>query len=81
MPTDDSIPLSPVSGYTLRTIPAYDTLALQFDYLSHALQTLDEAHRSPNFALTRSQAMELRDALSRAIEKTQQAPIPPELRQ
>lgn len=80
MPNEEPIPLSPVSGYTIRTIPAYDTLVLQFNYLSHAMQALEEAHESPNFSLTRAQTIELRDALTRAIDKTTQSPIPAEMK-
>ena len=76
-----SIQTFPVAGYTLRSVAAYDALLLRFDYLSHPMQSPDEAHPGRDYMMTRAQAIELRDALSRAIEKMQQAPIPPELRQ
>ena len=64
MPNDEQIPTFPVAGYSLRSVPALESLILQFDYLSSPMQELEQAHQGRNYILTRVQTVELRDALT-----------------
>lgn len=80
MPNDEQIPTFPVAGYSLRSVPALEALILQFDYLSSPMQELEQAHQGRNYILTRVQTVELRDALTRALEKLEHAHIPAEMK-
>ena len=73
MNTDkDSIPLSPVSGWQLAPLQAYQAVMLRLDYLTHATQQAGEAHQTPHLALTAAQALELSEALRKHAALAQQ---------
>ena len=63
--TQEEITLSPVVGWQVGPIQAYEAVMLRLDFLSHALQRADEAHPSPNFVLTAAQALELSETLKK----------------
>lgn len=63
------IPTAPVTGWDAGTIPAYGAVMLCLHYLTHPSQQLQDAHRSPQFVLTASQARELAAALQKKAEQ------------
>lgn len=65
MSEKDSIALAPVAGWQIAPISAYQAVMLRLDYLTHSTQRPEEAHQTPQFALTAAQALELSEALKK----------------
>jgi len=70
---NNEIQMFPVTGWEIRTVPAYDLLAVTLPFLAHPLQKLEEANPGRTYALTRTQAGELRDAIDRALRSLESA--------
>ena len=62
------IQLCPISGWDIALIQTYGQIMMRLDYLVHATQLPSEALQTPHLAMTKSQALELSDALKRAAE-------------
>jgi len=56
MSNKNDLPLCPAVNWTVFTIPEYDSIAIQFDFLTNPLQRDKDANRSPNFVMTAAQA-------------------------
>ncbi len=67
-----SIPLSPVAGWSVSTIPTYTAVMLRLDFLLHATQRPEEAQHTPNLLLNAQQALELSELLRKAAESALQ---------
>ncbi|WP_075575003.1 hypothetical protein [Lysobacter antibioticus] len=69
----DDLPLRPVSGWDLRTIPAYGAVALTLHYLVSPMETAAQSHRSPNFVFQTAQLRELGQAMIQAADRAETA--------
>ncbi|MDA8522326.1 hypothetical protein [Acidovorax sp. NCPPB 4044] len=74
MKDNDELPLAPVAGWQLKSIPAYGALVICFDYLSHETQTPEEAQQSQNFVLNTAQARELAQRILVQCDKLESGP-------
>lgn len=74
---NNELPLCPVAGWTIQTIPAYEAITIQLDFLTNALQKMEEANHSPTFVLPAAQAMELAQKIQVALQKLQSAGFQP----
>jgi hypothetical protein len=59
----------PITGWEVKTEPVDGLLSVRFPFLSHEQQKLAEADPGRPYVMQAEQARELRDALSRAIER------------
>lgn len=59
----------PITGWEIKTEPVDGLLSVRFPFLSHEQQKLAEADPGRPYVMQAEQARELRDALSRAIER------------
>ena len=59
----------PITGWEIKTEPIDGLLSVRFPFLSHEQQKLAEADPGRPYIMQAEQARELRDALSRAIER------------
>ncbi|MEO8992208.1 MAG: hypothetical protein ABI284_07065 [Nitrosospira sp.] len=59
----------PITGWEVTTEPTDGLLSVRFPFLSHEQQKLAEADPGRPYVMQAEQARELRDALSRAIER------------
>ena len=59
----------PITGWEIKTEPIDGLLSVRFPFLSHEQQKLAEADPGRPYVMQAEQARELRDALSRAIER------------
>lgn len=66
----DEIKLFPVSEWEIGVIPAYDAIFIRLAFLSHPLQKLEESDPGRRYAFQRAQLVELRNAITRALDKT-----------
>lgn len=73
---EEEIALTPVAGWEIGTVPAYGALMLRLDYLTHATQSPDQAHKSPTFVIQTAQARELAQRILVACEKLESGPPP-----
>lgn len=55
----DEIKTLPITGWEIKTVPAMDAMLISFSYLSHPLQTLEEAVTDRTYVLHTAQAAEL----------------------
>lgn len=62
---NEEIPLSPIAGWNVAPISAYEAVMLRLDYLTHATQHPDEAQQTPQLVMTAAQALELSEALKK----------------
>ena len=69
----------PITGWELKTEPMDGLLSVRFPFLSHDQQTLGEADPGRPYVMQAEQARELRDALSRAIERIESEEFPASL--
>lgn len=75
MAKEQDEPLAPVAGWTSGTVAAYGIGFLTLRYLVSPTESLEQAHTSPNFALTAPQLRELGQRmlfLADQLEKTPQ---------
>ena len=72
----DETPLSPIAGWDIAPIAAYGAVMLRLDYLTHATQRPDEAQQTPHFVMNAAQALELSEALKKAVAALQAGPPP-----
>ena len=59
----------PITGWEIKTEPIDGLLSVRFPFLSHEQQKLAEADPGRSYIMQAEQARELRDALSRAIQR------------
>ena len=76
MENDNDVVLSPVCGMTTAPILEYGFVMLRLNYLTHPLQTPDQAHASPNFVFQADLARELVSQIERALARLQSGPPP-----
>jgi hypothetical protein len=66
----------PITGWEIKSEPVDGLLSVRFPFLSHGQQNLAEADPGRPYIMQAEQARELRDALSRALERIENAPEP-----
>lgn len=66
---EDDLFLFPITGWEIKAVPIDGILSVRFPFLSHEHQKLAEADPGRPYVMQAEQARELRDALSRAIER------------
>jgi hypothetical protein len=59
----------PITGWEIKCEPVDGLLSVRFPFLSHGQQNLAEADPGRPYVMQAEQARELRDALSRALER------------
>ncbi len=59
----------PITGWEVESVSIDELIFVRFTFLSDILQRLDEADVGNSYAMEIEQARELRDALTRAIER------------
>ena len=59
----------PITGWEVETVSTDELIFVRFIFLSDIRQRLDEADVGNSYAMEIEQARELRDALTRAIER------------
>lgn len=59
----------PITGWEIKTEPTEGLLSVRFPFLSHEQQKLAEADPGRPYIMQAEQARELRDALTRAIDR------------
>ena len=59
----------PITGWEIKSEPVDGLLSVRFPFLSHGQQNLAEADPGRPYIMQAEQARELRDALSRALER------------
>ena len=64
---------NPVSGYTINRTVQQNALVLTFQYLTSPQQKPEEANVSPNFVMTRAQAVELAQKILASAQQPAQA--------
>lgn len=69
----DEIPLAPVAGWELKTVPSLGAVVLTLQYLVSPMESPMQAHNSKNFAFHTAQLRELAAALIRAADKAESA--------
>ncbi len=62
-------PVFPLAGWDIQAIPSHQCILLKADYLSSAMQPVDQPHPGKLYALTEEQAVELAHALLREAQK------------
>jgi hypothetical protein len=72
----------PITGWEIKSEPVDGLLSVRFPFLSHGQQNLAEADPGRPYIMQAEQARELRDALSRALERIENhtlesAPVSP----
>ncbi|WP_312368095.1 hypothetical protein [Stenotrophomonas sp.] len=75
MTKEQDEPLAPVAGWKTGTVPAYGIGFVTLRYLVSPTETLEQAHSSPNYAMTVPQLRELGQRmlfLADQLEKTPQ---------
>lgn len=71
---NEEIPLAPVARWGIAPIATYGAVMLQLQYLTHATQQPEEAHRTPNLLLPADQCRELIQALERTLQRLESGP-------
>ncbi|MDE2367265.1 MAG: hypothetical protein KGM95_10065 [Betaproteobacteria bacterium] len=66
---DDDLFQFPITGWEIKAEPIEGLLTVRFPFLSHEQQKLAEADPGRPYIMQAEQARELRDALSRAIDR------------
>lgn len=66
---DDDLFQFPITGWEIKAEPTEGLLSVRFPFLSHEQQKLAEADPGRPYIMQAEQARELRDALSRAIDR------------
>ncbi|HEX8874535.1 MAG TPA: hypothetical protein VF780_07895 [Nitrosospira sp.] len=66
---DDDLFQFPITGWEIKVQPIEGLLSVRFPFLSHEQQKLAEADPGRPYIMQAEQARELRDALSRAIDR------------
>lgn len=72
----DDIATMPVTAWELKSVPAMGALMIQLSYLSHSMQSLQDAHRSPHYVLTLAQARELAQRTLAMCERAESSTPP-----
>jgi len=70
---ETEIALAPVAGWQTGTVEAYGVGILTLRYLVSPMESLEQAHASPTFALTRSQLRELGQKLIELSQRLENA--------
>jgi len=65
----------PITGWEIKAEPVEGILSLRLPFLSHEQQKLAEADPGRPYVMHAEQARELRDALSRAIDRLENQEI------
>lgn len=69
----DNIPLAPITGWNIGPIKAYEAVTFKFHFLSHSMQSPDDAQQSPQFVMTAEQAAEFAAVIGQALEQLKNA--------
>jgi hypothetical protein len=70
---EEDLPIFPVTGWNIGTIPAYGALFVQLPFLSHPMQTIAEADPGRRYVFQLNQARDLIAALQEAVQKLESA--------
>ena len=76
MNSNEEVPTAPVTGWTVAPISAMGAVVIQFNYLVHATQGIEEANKSPLFLLALAQCRELQEKLKTLVEYLDTGPPP-----
>lgn len=63
----ENIPLFPVSAWSVGPIDSYGAVTIKFDFLTHPMQSLDEANQGRHYLLMPVQAAELAQKIQQAL--------------
>lgn len=66
-------PMFPITAYELGAIPEQGAIVIRFPFVSHPLQKPTEADPGRRYVLNVAQAIELRDALDRLLQRVKAA--------
>jgi len=69
-------PTFPVAEWDIGVIGSLDAMFLRFGFLSHEGQSTEESHHGRFYLLKRQQAVELRDAINRTLQKLEEGESP-----
>lgn len=69
--------LFPITGWEMKSAPIEGIISIRFPFLTHENQKLAEADPGRHYVMQAEQARELRDALSRAIERIESPEFDP----
>lgn len=64
-----NLSIFPITGWEVETVSTDELVFVRFNFLSDIRQQLNEADASSPYAMELEQARELRDALTRAIDR------------
>jgi len=65
----ESIPLFPVSAWTVGPVPTMGLAVIKFDFLTNPMQPPEEANPGRHYALTPAQLRELIEQMRSALQK------------
>lgn len=71
---EDEIPVRPVAGWTAGPVPSLGIGVLMFRYLASPMESPEQAHASPNFAMTAAQLRELAQRMLDIAAKLESSP-------
>lgn len=74
--SDEELPLAPITGWEIKSIPALGALIVRLDYVTNAMQPSDEAHQTPHFVLNPVQARELAQRILARCDQLESGPPP-----
>lgn len=84
MSDEDPLDVFPVTGWNIRTVPAYNLILLNLEFLASSMQSTDTPNPGRNYALTQAQVRELIAVLQRQLGRLESAgpqSVPPSERQ
>lgn len=71
----DDLVLNPVAGWDVRTVESMQLVLLELGFISTPFQRVEEAQKSPIYALTLPQTKQLIDVLQRSVQAVEHAGI------
>jgi biofilm regulator BssS len=74
---EKEIPIFPITGWNIGTVPAMDAVFIQLEFLSSPMQSIEQADPGRRYVFQHSQLRELRDALTRALAHLESAGFQP----
>lgn len=72
--TQEETGLAPITGWDIRTVPAYGVIIFHLDFLTHATQTVEQAQKTPTFVLNPPQARELARRIIEGCDQLESGP-------
>lgn len=70
---NEEIDAFPVTGWNIRTVPAYDIILLNLEFVASSMQSVDTPNPGRNYALTQAQVRELIVVLQRQLARLESA--------